>query len=198
MNDVAAIILAAGQGSRFTGGPKLLAHWNGVPLVRHVAQAALGSVASPVIVVMGHRSGDVKKALEDLKLHAVTAQSHIEGLSASLKAGFAALPDDVDAAIILLGDMPVVRADLISVLINAWREMGRPSALIPTLNGRRGNPVILSRTLEGELKEITGDAGAGQILRNRLDVVEYPVDDSAILQDVDTVEELEQLSQTTR
>jgi molybdenum cofactor cytidylyltransferase len=198
MNDVAAIILAAGRGTRFGDEPKLLALWNGAPLVRHVAEAAAGSVARPVIVVTGHRSSEVEASLDGLELRMVSNPSYTEGLSESLKAGFRALPDHARAAIILLGDMPLVRTGLIDTLIDAWREMGQPPALIPTLNGRRGNPVILSRVLETQIAGLTGDSGAGQILRARSGVVEYPVDDNAILQDIDTTRELARLSGETK
>jgi molybdenum cofactor cytidylyltransferase len=194
MNDVAAIILAAGRGTRFDARPKLLILWDGKPLVRHVAEAAVASAAEPVIVVTGHRSSEVVATLDDLKPRFVSNPSYTEGLSTSLKAGFSALPDHAKAAIILLGDMPLIRSDLIDTLVNAWRGMGEPAALIPTLNERRGNPVILSHALKAEIAEITGDSGAGPILRRRADVVEYRVDDPAIFQDVDTIEEFRRLS----
>jgi molybdenum cofactor cytidylyltransferase len=62
------------------------------------------------------------------------------------------------------------------------------------VSGQRGNPVLLSRELEGLIKGLSGDAGAGQILRGRADVMEYPVDDPAILQDVDTGYDLDRIS----
>jgi molybdenum cofactor cytidylyltransferase len=194
MNDVAAIILAAGRGTRFDAEPKLLTLLDGKPLVRHVAQAAVASIAEPVIVVTGHRSEEVEAALADLKLRFVSNPSYADGMSTSLKAGFSALSNDAEAAVILLGDMPLIGPNLIDTLVNAWREMGKPAALIPTLNGRRGNPVILSRILDGQIAGLNGDTGAGPILRSRSDVVEYPVDDQAIFQDVDTTEEFRKLS----
>ncbi len=194
MNEVTAIILAAGRGTRFDAGPKLLTLLDGKPLVRHVAQAAIISTAEPVIVITGYRSEEVESALDDLPLRFVSNPFHAEGLSTSLKAGFSALPDHAEAAVIMLGDMPLIGPNLIDTLVNAWREIGKPTALIPTLDGRRGNPVILSRALEEEITGLTGDKGAGVILRDRSDVVEYPVDDPAIFQDVDTTEELEKLS----
>jgi molybdenum cofactor cytidylyltransferase len=194
MSDVAAIILAAGRGTRFDAGTKLLTLLDGKALVRHVAQAAIASMVEPVIVVTGHRSGEIEAALDDLKPRFVSNPSYAEGMSTSLKAGFSELPDDAEAAIILLGDMPLIGSSLIDTLVIAWREMGKPAALIPTLNGRRGNPVILSRTLDGQIAELTGDTGAGPILRNRSDVVEYPVDEPSIFQDIDTAEGFRKLS----
>ena len=194
MYDIAAIVLAAGRGTRFDAGPKLLAVLDGQPLVRHVVHAAIVSAADPVFVVTGHRSDEVEAALAGLETRFVSNPLHEDGLSTSLKAGFSALPEETKAAIILLGDMPLIRPDLIDTLVNAWRKKGEPAALIPTLDGRRGNPVVLSRILEPDIMMLTGDTGAGLILRGRSDVVEYPVDERAVLQDVDTVEDFRNLS----
>lgn len=193
MSGVAAIILAAGQGVRFGQEPKLLATLDEKPLVRHVAEAALASAARPVIAVLGHRRAEVYEALEDLGVIAVDNLVYRDGLSTSLKAGFAALSPEAEAAIILLGDMPRVKAAFINRLIDAWCTADRPSAAVPTFGGRRGNPVLLSRVLAPEIANLTGDTGAGPLLRSRSSVLELMVDDPAILQDVDTPEALHAL-----
>ena len=190
MTEIAAIILAAGRGTRFGDEPKLLAPHRGKPLVRWVAEAALASSAKPVIVVTGHRAGEVEAALADLPVECAPNPSYAEGLSTSLKAGFRALPGDSEAAIVLLGDMPLVAAPVIDRLVGAWRAAGRPSALVPVTGGRRSNPVVLSRALEPEIMTLEGDSGAGPLLRRRSDVLEYPLENPALLQDVDTPETL--------
>jgi molybdenum cofactor cytidylyltransferase len=190
---VAAIVLAAGRGSRFGEAPKLLAHLHGKPLVRHVAEAALASAADPVFVVTGHRSGEVEAALIDLPVVLVPNRAYAEGLSTSLKAGFAALDPDTEAAIVLLGDMPLVGPALIDRLIARWRE-SRPAALVPVVEGQRGNPAVLSTTLRPEVERLTGDVGAGPLLRGRADVLEEAMDDEAAVRDVDTPAALAALS----
>lgn len=194
MSDVAAIVLAAGRGTRFGSEPKLLAHLNGKPLVRHVAEAAVHASVQPVIVVTGHRAEDVEEALSGLPVWAVRNPHFAEGLSTSLKKGFAELPSDARAAIILLADMPLVASSLIDELVEAWRAMKEPAALIPTVDGRRGNPVVLARALEPSLMSLSGDAGAGAILRRHPGVVEWPIRNRAVLQDIDTPEALGDLS----
>ncbi len=128
MSRVAAMILAAGRGTRFGAEAKLLALLGGKPLVRRVAEAALASMARPVIVVTGHRAPEVEAALADLPLELAHNPDFAEGLSTSLKRGFRALPPDVEAVIVLLGDMPLVNAPLIDRLIRRWSET-RPAAL---------------------------------------------------------------------
>jgi molybdenum cofactor cytidylyltransferase len=190
MSTVAAIILAAGRGARFGPDPKLLALLDGKPLVRHVAEAAVRSFVDPVIVVTGHRADDVEAAIRTLPVQVTRNTLFAEGLSRSLQAGFSALPPASEAAIVLLGDMPLVTAELVDELAAAWRENGKPAALIPIFDGQRGNPVVLSRVLEDPIRKLSGDAGAGRILRDCPGVVEWPVKSQAILQDVDTLNEL--------
>ena len=188
MSAVAALVLAAGQGSRFGPRLKLLAHLDGKPLVRHVVEAALASSANPVLVVVGHRADEVEAALADLPVTFVRNPHHAEGLSTSLRAGLDRCPATTDAAVVLLGDMPLVGSALIDRLIGAWDR--KASAVVPAFKGRRGNPVLLSLALAPALRALEGDAGAGAILRTRSDVLELPVDDRSVLMDVDTAEAL--------
>jgi molybdenum cofactor cytidylyltransferase len=186
---VAAIILAAGQGTRFGAESKLLADLAGKPLVRHVAEAALGSKSVPVLAVLGHRSEEVEAVLP-LGVRRVENPDYALGLSTSLRAGFAALDPAAQAAVVLLGDMPQVTPELIDRLIEAWIGAGRPAAVVPTHQGRRGNPVLLSAALAPEIATLSGDTGAGALLRARSDVHELPVTVASILADVDTPEAL--------
>lgn len=185
MSEVAALVLAAGRGTRFGAEPKLLADLDGKPLVRHVAEAALASAADPVIVVTGHRGEAVAAALAGLPVRLVPNPVYAEGLSTSLKAGFAALPGRAAAAIVLLGDMPRIRPALIDGLVARWRE-GRPAAVVPVVAGQRGNPVVLSAALRPDIERLSGDVGAGPLLRGRADVIEHETADPAALQDIDT------------
>jgi molybdenum cofactor cytidylyltransferase len=163
-------------------------------LVRHAVEAAAGSVAEPVIVVTGYRAREIEAALDDLPVQAVHNTAFAEGLSTSLKAGFVALPSQTKAVVVVLGGMPFVTADLIDRLVHSWHLMNRPAALVPTMNGQRGNPVVLSRELEGLIERLSGDVGAGPILRGRSEVIECAIDDPAILQDVDIQEEFSRIS----
>ncbi len=195
---VAAIILAAGQGTRFGAEPKLLADLAGKPLVRHVAEAAVRSSARPVVVVTGHRGAQVRDALADLPVETIANARYGDGLSTSLKAGFAALPATTEAAIILLGDMPLVGAGLIDALIGGWTKSACPPALVPVHGGRRGNPVVLSLSLRPQIDALEGDSGAGPLLRTIAGIVEWPVEDASVLQDIDTVAALAGLSRPPR
>ncbi|NNM72402.1 nucleotidyltransferase family protein [Enterovirga aerilata] len=189
---VAAIVLAAGRGTRFGESPKLLAELDGKPLVRHAVEAAL-LAGFPTLVVVGHRESEIRAVLADLPVTFVPNAAYAEGLSTSLKAGFAALPPDAAAALVLLGDMPKVTPLLLRELAETWERSGRPSAAVPVAAGRRGNPVLLSAALAGEIAGLTGDRGAGPLLRRLPDVVELPAESDATTLDVDTREALARL-----
>jgi molybdenum cofactor cytidylyltransferase len=188
---IAAIILAAGRSTRMGGPNKLLAEIGGRPLVRIAAEEALASQARPVIVVTGHQRDKVEAALGGLKVERVHNSNFAEGLSTSVKAGLAAVPDNVDAVIVCLGDMPQVRAPLIDRLAGAFDPERGALVVVPTIDGKRGNPVVWSRRFFHELATLEGDVGARHLIARYPEaVVEVPVTDQAALIDVDTPEAL--------
>ena len=187
---VAAIILAAGRSTRM-GANKLLEQLNGKPLVRHVAEAALASKAHPIIVVTGHQQERVEAELEVLNLDFIHNPDFADGLSSSLKAGVAVLPAEVTAVIVLLGDMPLVTAEAMDAVIMAFEASPEKIAAVPVHKGEWGNPVLLSRSVFGEVATLQGDAGARKLLQGRArDVLEVPVASDAVLIDLDTPEAL--------
>jgi molybdenum cofactor cytidylyltransferase len=188
---IAAVILAAGRSTRMGGPNKLLAEIGGKPLVRIAAEQALASRARPVIVVTGHQRDKVETALEGLKVERVHNPNFADGLSTSVRAGLDAVPAEVDGAVICLGDMPQVRAELIDRLIAAFDPERGALVVVPTIEGKRGNPVVWSRRFFPELTGLEGDVGARHLIGRYTEaVVEVPLADKAALIDVDTPEAL--------
>jgi len=187
---IAAIVLAAGRSTRMGGPNKLLAQINGKPLVRIAAEEALASRADPVIVVTGHDRERVEKALAGLSVRLVHNPDFADGLSTSLKAGLAAVPPQADGAVICLGDMPQVRAAMIDRLIAAFDPARGALIVIPTIEGKRGNPVVWSRRFFPELVALEGDVGARRVIGTYGEAVaEVPADGAAFV-DIDTPEAL--------
>jgi len=187
---VAAIVLAAGRSTRMGGPNKLMAEIKGKPLVRIAAEEALASRADPVIVVTGHERERVEAALAGLDVRCVHNPDFAQGLSTSLRAGIAAVPPQADGVIVCLGDMPQVRAKLIGRLIAAFDPAGGGLIVVPTIGGKRGNPVVWSRRFFPELVALEGDVGARHVIANYGEaVVEIPAE-TAVLVDVDTPEAL--------
>jgi molybdenum cofactor cytidylyltransferase len=188
---VAALVLGAGRSSRMGGPNKLLAEIGGRPLIRIVVEQALASKARPVIVVTGHQRDRVEAALTGLPVKLVHNPDFADGLGTSLKAGIAALPADVDGAIVCLGDMPQVDAALIDRLIGALDPDKGVLVAVPTIDGKRGNPVVWSRRFFQDLMTVEGDVGARYLIGRYAEAVaEVPVSGAAALTDVDTPEAL--------
>jgi len=186
MPDFGLVLLAAGRGTRFGPAPKLLGLLDGEPLVRHAARAALDARLGPVVVVLGAHGPAVRAALDGLSVTFIENPAHAEGLSTSLRAGLAALPQP-EAVLVLLADMPRIGPHHLQALVQAFSEPGpAPAAVVPVHAGQRGNPVLLNRRLlAAELAALTGDRGAGRLLARRTDIREVALD-PAVLQDVDT------------
>jgi molybdenum cofactor cytidylyltransferase len=185
---VHAVILAAGRSSRMGGPNKLLALFDGKPLVRRLAEAALASRVSGVIVVTGHQGDLIAAAVEDLPLRLVDNPGFASGLSTSLRSGIAAVPPEAAGAMVVLADMPALTPHHLDRLIQAFEESGGAAVVRATHDGRRGNPMILPRALFPDLERIEGDSGARQILdQNRVAVVDVEIGEAASL-DVDTPE----------
>ncbi len=191
---VAAVVLAAGRSTRMGAINKLIAEIGGKPLVRIAAEQALASRASPVIVVTGHERERVEAALKGLAVRIVHNPDYVDGLGTSLKAGIAAVPAEADGAIICLGDMPQVSHALIDKLIAAFDPERGALVVVPSIQGRRGNPVVWSRRFFHDLMQIQGDIGARHLIGHYAEaVVEVPVTDEAALIDVDTPDALDAL-----
>jgi molybdenum cofactor cytidylyltransferase len=196
---VAAVVLAAGRSTRMGAVNKMIAEIGGKPLVRIATEQALASRASPVIVVTGHERDKVEAALKGLNVRFANNPDYAEGLGTSLRTGVAAVPAEADGAIILLGDMPQIDAKLIDKLIAAFDPEKGALVVVPTIEGRRGNPVIWARRFFPELMAVTGDVGARHIIGNVVEsVAEVAVTDPAITVDVDTPDVLARIGEVAR
>ncbi len=188
--NVAAIVLAAGRGTRM-GGAKMTALLGGKPLVRYPHEAASASRAAPLMTVVGHAAESVVSALAGIDTQIVPNDRYEQGMSTSLRAGLAALPENAAAAIVLLGDMPHVTPAIIDRLIVAFAGHPAARAIVPVVNGQRGNPILLARSLFPDVMALDGDVGARRLLAAAGEgVVEIAMEDAAVLTDVDTPEAL--------
>jgi molybdenum cofactor cytidylyltransferase len=189
---VAGLLLAAGLSRRMAPRNKLLApDAAGTAMVARVADAVLASRARPVIAVLGHQADEVAAALGPRTLRMVRAPDYESGLSASLRAGLAALPADAEAVLVCLGDMPLVTQTLIDRLLDAYDAGEGNLIVVPTHHGKRGNPVLWDRRFFAEMAALTGDTGArALLLRHAEHVVEVECDSDAVLLDFDTPEVL--------
>jgi molybdenum cofactor cytidylyltransferase len=192
---IGAVILAAGNSSRMRsaeqGINKLLQPLSGRPMLRHVAEAALASAISDVIVVTGNEKAGVTMALRGLPVTFADNPNYSKGLSTSLISGLNAMPEDCDGAVILLGDMPAVDSHLLDRLIAAFDPSEDRAIIVASHEGRRGNPVLWARRFFPEIRELSGDVGARALFAPYAGLIcEIEAGSDAPLTDIDTEEAL--------
>ena len=195
---VAAIVLAAGRSVRMSGVNKLLAPFNGVAMIVHVVRNLRDSSANPIIVVTGHEQNQIMRALAGEAVGYVHNADYVAGLASSLRCGLMALPPDIDAVLICLGDMPRVNTTHIARLIAAFEPREGREICVPFFRSQRGNPVLWARRFIPEMMQLSGDAGARAVLAKHADAVcPVQMDDAGVLLDIDTPEDLAALRRSS-
>lgn len=187
---IAILVLAAGASRRMRGRDKLLEDIGGKPLLRSVADTAWASAASEVVTVLGARAEARQDVLGALPLRFVQNANWQSGMASSIRAGIDALPETTDGAIILLADMPDIRADLLNDLITAFDpERGITIVRPVSASGPVGNPILFGRRHFPALASLTGDTGAKPVIAANPDaVLDLPTGDDGVLTDLDTPE----------
>ena len=185
-----AVLLAAGA-SRRLGRPKQTVLIDGEPLVARMAGLALATDPRALIVSLGAQADAVRGALGDLgddpRVRCVVATEWARGMGASLRAGLAALPDDCDAALVLLCDQPALTVAHLDRLLAAWRA--RPDTASASLYaGVPGVPALLPRAWWSAL-DAQADRGARDLLRARAAEISA-VEAADLARDLDTPEQL--------
>jgi molybdenum cofactor cytidylyltransferase len=195
IEQIGGVILAAGSSSRF-GEPKQLLTWKGKPLLWHVAQNAIKSRLSPVLVVVGFSAEKVQSATKDLPVRIVNNSEWMNGMSTSIKAGLTGLSGDVGGVVFLQADQPQIPQSLISSLVEAHRASMNP-IIAPQINGQRGNPVLFDVDTFPDLLRIDGDMG-GRALFSRYRVEWVTWHDPNLLLDIDSPEDFQTFLQRYR
>lgn len=189
--DVAIILLAAGSSRRSLagGGHKLLAVFDGVPLVRRSACVATTSHAATTIVVSGDRQADIEAALDGLDLVLTHNPDHASGIASSLIAGLSVeQARKSDGILVMLADMPAITSTHLDALISCFQEEGGKIIVRATSSGIPGNPVVIPASLFEDICQLRGDVGARKIIQQSgLRIIDIDLGDAAHL-DVDTSE----------
>jgi molybdenum cofactor cytidylyltransferase len=183
---IAAIVLAAGKSTRMGERNKLLMQLHGEPMIARTVAAIARSPANSVIVVTGNDADAVKSALAKTGAVFVHNPRFADGMSTSLRAGLAALGADIDGVLICLGDMPAVTPGAIAKLVAAFNPTEGRAIVVPTFQGKRGNPVLFARAFVDEMMQATGDVGARTLLSAHEDAVYEVETDAGVLADADT------------
>lgn len=199
---IAAIILAAGSSSRMSDGQhKLLLPLGDRPVLAHIVEAALHSQATPILLILGHQSEQMKAAIydytQDTRLIILSNPDYQRGMSTSLRLGITYLstqkmPTRIEGALILLGDQPFISTEIIDTLITA-KQASPKRIMASCYHGKRGNPVLLAHSLFDELAAVIGDEGGRSVIARHPDEIEtVELGDAMANHDVDTREAYQQ------
>ena len=189
-----AVILAAGASRRY-GSPKQLASYRGETLVSRSIRLAHEAGAETVCVVLGYRSGSIKRALEKARTapgrtSTVRNARWRDGMGRSLACGVRALDRRARAVLVCLADQPLLEAGDLAALVRVWRASPR-SIVASRYAGKRGVPAIFPRSHFAALKSLYGDRGAQVLLASSNDVLSVPMPLAAV--DIDDPRDLSNL-----
>ncbi len=187
---ISGLILAAGL-SRRMGQPKQDIKLLGKPLLDYSVTAFNSSAVDEVIVVVNQ-----KRTSDSPKVRFILNADPSLGISSSLRVGLGAIGGGSEAAVIGLGDKPLLLPRTIDAMVDTYRRTGS-RIVIPVHRGIRGNPILFHRSIFPAILSLSGDVGAKQvIIRNEEMVFELEVDDDGVLLDVDTPSDFEKARET--
>ena len=190
MSGIWAIILAAGASTRMKK-QKLLLPFNGKTIIEEVVKNASKSVDSNIMVVLGSHREQVKAQIENYRASFCVNENYMEGMLSSVICGFRALHDEVNAALIYLGDQPQIPPQVAKLVTEAWHQSGK-GIVIPTFKGKRGHPVLIETRFKTDIENLDPEKGLRNLTEKfENDVMEVECNRPEILRDIDTPQEYE-------
>ena len=204
---LAAVLLAAGEARRMQGINKLLLEIDGVPLVRRSARMLVRAGIEDIVVVLGHQADRVRAALGDpagivagarTRVTVIEHTGYRSGQHGSVLAGLAALPAlpaGCAAALVMLGDMPLVDEADVARIAAAWQRRPQGCAvLVPAFEQRRGNPVLIGPPALAQIVRERPEGGARAWMdAHPQQVGRVPMPDDHCVFDLDTPDDLARL-----
>jgi len=188
---IAAVVLAAGSGSRF-GGAKQLAELDGIPLLEHALRAVEAVPAiERIVVVLGARADEIRAGVHFGLAEPVVCADWAEGQAASLRCGIEAVAG-AEAAVLTLGDMPRVTPQVITRFADIAAEHGSHARARAVYDGMPGHPVGLGSAYFEQIAALRGDVGARDVLK-AIGAIAIECSHLCSAADVDTPEALEEL-----
>ena len=173
-NNIAVILLAAGESSRLSTSKQMLLY-DGRTLLQHSLHIAMASGAHPIVVVLGAHADTIKREVESNTAHVVINEEWQEGIASSIRHGIKTLlriNPFAEGAVMMLCDQPYVTSTLLSNLMMTYREKGK---LIVACNygSTFGPPVLFHKTMFPELLQLRGDVGAKDLISQHANDVEF-------------------------
>jgi len=195
---ISAIILAGGLSSRMNGENKLTKKINGIPLISHTIKNILGSAVDEIVIVVGYEEDILKSLIEkNKKIKIIYNKNYNSGIASSIKIGLKNISTKTEAFFISLGDMPNVNQNIYNKLIKVRDKYNKKlkikykkEIIIPTYQGKNGNPILFSKHMKKKIMKIEGDAGAKSLVElNMNKILKVPFKNDAIILDFDKPED---------
>ena len=199
---ISSILLAAGQSLRMKGENKLIKEIDGAPIIKNEVKNILSSTVNEIIIVLGYEENLIKTIIgENKKIKFIYNKDFKEGIASSIKIGLDNISKKSEAFFIGLGDMPNVNQNIYNKLIKSKLKYNkklntkhRKEIIIPTFEGKNGNPVLFSKYIKHKMMLINNDLDAHKIIQlNKDKILNVPFDNDGILLDFNTVENFNSL-----
>jgi len=193
---IAAVVLAAGESSRM-GRPKALLPIDSVRFIEKIVSSFQSTKVGKILVVLGHNAEEMRQKIADLPVLIVVNNEYKKGQMSSLVAAIRDIQSrqssaELDGILVHLVDHPYVNPILVDVMIDRFYE-SKKLIVVPRYHGRRGHPVIFSRSLFSELQDTPLDQGAKAVVHaHQKDTLEIDTEDEGVTIDIDTPEEYRQ------
>lgn len=188
-----AVLPGAGA-SRRMGRPKLLLPYRGGTLVGSVVEALRAGGVSTIVLVTSPGDEDLRAWAREAGVVAAVNPAPERGMLSSIREGIAALGKTGEILLVSPADLPALRSETVSTLVRRMEETGAPLAL-PVYQGRRGHPLAIAPALIPEIDTLDPDVGLKQLRDRHEDLLfELEVEDPGVVEDVDTPEDYEKIS----
>jgi len=189
---VAAVVLAAGRSQRM-GTPKMVLPWGDKTIIAQVVSSLIKADINAIVVVTGGDRQLVESALSGYDVLAVFNPAYsLGGMVKSLQIGISAMSPHVDAALVVLGDQPHIRVEVVKRIISIHR-IQRGKIVLPSYANRRGHPWILPRDYWPEINHMQPDRTMRDFLNIHDRAIRYvDAGDDSVLRDIDTPDEYEE------
>ncbi len=188
MNEIWAIILAAGESERM-GSPKMLLDFGGRKMIEMAITNVLQSNVDNTIVVLGAHSDEIMKVIGSLPVIICHNENYNEGMLSSVRCGLSCLPEHLKAVIVFQGDQPFIDPQVTNMVIEAYRSSGK-GIVIPVCDGKRGHPLLLDKKYIDQIGTLNSKIGLRELaMKFPADIFEVETGNRRIFRDFDTYDD---------
>jgi molybdenum cofactor cytidylyltransferase len=188
MNEIWAIILAAGESKRM-GSPKMLLDFGGRKMIEMSISNVIGSKVDNTVVVLGAHRDEIMKVVGSLPVKFCHNVNYSEGMLSSVKCGLTCLPEQFKALVVFQGDQPFIDPQVTNMVIDAYRSSGK-GIVIPVCDGRRGHPLLLDSKYLEQIDKLDPKVGLRELaMQFPADIFEVETGNKRIFRDFDTYDD---------